>query len=261
MVELAGAFADLTRTGFINGGSLATAFSGTGITVNSTNASDATHAVADITISQTATIGSRTVTVATGSETASITGGFSVLAGIPQLLTALPASGQAGTTVNLVITGEFTAFQQGFTSVSLGDGLPAPNFVTVNSTTQVTANITIPANATVATTYVTVTTNGVPLTLNNVFSVTAGTPVITQINPNIGNPGQTSLTVTITGQYTNWTTASTVTFGTAASKISVGGAAVGTPGPVVSATATSVTMSAGAKIGHRAPHARRFAAE
>jgi hypothetical protein len=59
--------------------------------------------------------------------------------------------------------------------------------------------------------------------------------------------------VTITGQYTNWTTASTVTFGIAASKISVGGAAVGTPGPVVSATATSVTVSiniaAGAPLG------------
>ena len=41
------------------------------------------------------------------------------------------------------------------------------------------------------------TTNSQNVTLNNGFTVTAGTPVITQINPNIGNPGQT-LNVTST---------------------------------------------------------------
>jgi hypothetical protein len=226
---------------------------GAGITATLT-ASDATHAVAQVTISPTATLGSRNVTVTTGSETASITGGFTVLAGVPALLTDLPASGQAGATVNVVITGQFTIFQQGFTSVSFGGGLPAPNFVTVNSISQVTANLTIPSNAAVGTSGITVTTNGVPITLPNSFTVTAGTPVIKQINPNIGNPGQTGLTITITGQYTNWTTASTVTIGTPADGITVLGAAgPGLPGPVVTATATSVTVpisiASGAPVG------------
>jgi hypothetical protein len=207
-------------------------------------ASDATDAVAQVTISPTATLGSRIVSVTTGIETASMTGGFSVLTGIPALLTDLPASGQAGTTVNVVINGQFTTFQQGFTSVSFGGGLPAPNFVTVNSITQVTANLTIPTNATVGTSGITVTTNGVPITLPNSFTVTAGTPVIKQISPNFGNPGQTGLTVTITGQYTNWTMGSTVTIGTPVDGITVLGAAgPGLPGPVITATATSVTVS------------------
>jgi hypothetical protein len=226
---------------------------GAGITATLT-ASDATHAVAQITISPTATVGSRNVTVTTGSETASITGGFTVLAGVPALLTDLPASGQAGATVNVVITGQFTTFQQGFTSVSFGGGLPAPNFVTVNSISQVTANLTIPSNATVGTSGITVTTTGVPITLPNSFTVTAGTPVIKQISPNIGNPGQTGLTVTLTGQYTNWTTASTVTIGTPGDGITVVGAAgPGLPGPVVTATATSITVNvsiaSGAPVG------------
>jgi hypothetical protein len=225
---------------------------GSGITA-SLVASDTTHAVATINIDQAASISSRTVTVTTGIETASITGGFSVLAGVPALLNATP-SGQAGTTVNVVINGQFTTFQQGFTSVSFGGGLPAPNFVTVNSISQVTANLTIPANAAVGTSGITVTTNGVPLTLPNSFTVTAGTPVIKQISPNIGNPGQTNLTLTLTGQYTNWTTASTVTIGTPSDGITVVGAAgPGLPGPVVTATTTSVTVNiniaSGAPVG------------
>ncbi len=74
--------------------------------------------------------------------------------------------------------------------MSFGDGITT-NFVTVNSLTQLTANITIPSNASVGNTYVSVTTSGQTLTLNNAFAVTAGTPVITEINPNIGTPGQT----------------------------------------------------------------------
>jgi hypothetical protein len=217
---------------------------GAGITVISTTASDSTHAVAHISIAPNATIGSRDVSVTTGSETASITGGFSVLAGVPALLTAIPNSGQAGQTATVVITGQFTTFQQGFTSVSFGGGLPAPSIVTVNSLTQVTAVLNIPSNATVGTSDITVTTNGTPVTLSGGFTVTPGTPVITQISPNIGNPGQTALTINLTGQYTTWTAASTVTIGTPADGITVVGAAgPGLPGPVTFNSATSLSVS------------------
>ncbi|MGA3371748.1 MAG: Ig-like domain-containing protein [Terracidiphilus sp.] len=228
---------------------------GAGINVVSTTASDATHAVAIINISPTATIASRNVSVVTGAETASITGGFSVLAGVPQLVSAVQNFAQAGTTANVVITGEFTTFQAGFLSVSFGSGVTT-NFISNVSLTQLTANITVASNATVGSRDITVTANGTPLTLSGGFNVTAGTPVITQINPSFGNPNTTALSVTITGQYTNWTAASTVTIGTAADGITVEGAAgPGLPGPVVaaSATATSVTVlvdiASGAPLG------------
>ncbi len=220
-----------------------TANFGAGIAVNTLNATSATSAVANITISPTATIASRNVSVVTGPETASITGGFSVLAGVPAITTIVPTFGQAGTTLSVVVNGQFTTFQAGFSTVSFGSGVTV-NFISGVTTTQLTANITVASNATVGTRDVSVTTNGTTLTLSGGFAVTAGTPAITQISPNFGNPGQTALTVTITGQYTNWTTASTVTIGTPADGITVVGAAgPGLPGPVVTATATTVTVS------------------
>jgi hypothetical protein len=229
-VNLTGQF-----TNFVNGTSVANF--GAGIVVNSTTVSSATAAVANITINQTATIGSRNVSVTTGGQVASITGGFSVLAGVPALLSVSPSSAQAGTTVNVVITGEFTTFQQGFSNVTLGDGI-ITNVVTVSSVTQLTANVTIPSNASVGNTYVSVTTSGQTLTLNNAFAVTAGTPVITEINPNIGTPGN-SVTVTIYGQYTNWVNGTTTaSFGPG---ISVGGAADGVSGPVTVNSPTNLT--------------------
>jgi hypothetical protein len=215
---------------------------GSGITVNTVSATNSTTVVASITISTTATIGSYTPTVTTGPEGASKTGGFSVLAGVPALTTVNPSMGQAGTTANVIINGVFTTFQAAFSQVSFGSGITV-NFISSVTTTQLTANITIASNATVGNRTVSVDTNGQNVSLNNAFAVTAGTPEITQINPNYGNPGQTSLSITLTGLYTNWSTSTTVTMGTASSLISVGGQPAGSPGPVTSATATSVTFT------------------
>ena len=229
-VSLTGLF-----TNWVNGTSVANF--GAGVTVNSTTVSNSTNAVANITISQGATLGSRTVTMTTGAEVAGITGGFTVLAGVPGVVSAAPASGQAGATVNVTVTGQFTTFQQGFSSVSFGSGITV-NFVTVNSTTQLIANITIAANASVGSRTISVATNSENVNLSNGFNVTPGTPVITVINPNIGSPSA-SVTVTITGLYTNWVNgATTASFG---SGISVGGAAVGVSGPVTVNSATNLT--------------------
>jgi hypothetical protein len=89
-----------------------------------------------------------------------------------------------------VVTGQFTTFQEGFSTVSFGSVITV-NVVTVNNTGQLTANITVAPNAAVGSRDITVNTNSQNLTLSGGFAVTAGTPVITQINPNIGNPGQT----------------------------------------------------------------------
>ncbi|MGD0911310.1 MAG: Ig-like domain-containing protein, partial [Terracidiphilus sp.] len=217
---------------------------GSGITVNSTTINGGSSAVANITISTTATLGSRTVSMITGGETDSIVGGFTVLAGVPALVSSSPGSGQAGTTVNLVITGVFTTFQQGLTSVSLGDGI-STNFVTVADGTQLTANVTIPSNATVGSTYVSVNTNGSTLTLNNAFTVLAGTPEITQINPNVGTTGQT-LNVNIVGLYTNWMNGTTVaSFGGSSSGITVNSTTVSSTNSLTA----NITISGTAALG------------
>jgi hypothetical protein len=218
---------------------------GSGITVNGTlTVHNATSATANITIGTSASIGSRNVTVTTGAEVATITGGFSVLVGQPSLLTSTPGSGQAGTTLNLIINGQFTNFQQAFTTVSVGDGITT-NFVTVNSITQVTANVTIPSNAATGSTYVSVTTNGSTLTLNSAFTVLPGTPVITQINPNVGTTGQT-LNVTIIGLYTNWLNGTTVaSFGGSTSGITVNSTTVNS----TSNLTANITISGTAPLG------------
>jgi hypothetical protein len=200
-VQLTGLF-----TNFVNGTSAA-GF-GPGITVNSFNVQSATLAVADITIAPNAAQGNRNVIVTTGPETAPITGGFTVLPGVPALVQAAPATAQAGATGNVVINGAFTTFQQGFSNVTLGTGVHI-NFVNVTTTTQLTANFTVDSNASVGPRDVSVTTNGQTLTLSNAFTVLPGASVVTQINPNIGNPGQ-SIAVTINGQYTDWINGTTV---------------------------------------------------
>ena len=233
---------------FTHWGATSTASFGPG-TVTSLTVSDATHAVATVTISQTATIGSRNVTVTTGTEIATLTGGFSVLAGVPQLTSATPSSAQAGTSATVVIDGEFTSFQSGVSSVTFGSGITVNTPITVNSTTQLTASISVDSNASVGSRDITVTTNSEVVTLSGGFSVTAGTPVITQINPNIGTAGA-SVAVSITGQYTNWTAATTATFGP---EIMVAGAPAGMPGPVTFNSATSITanitINSGATVG------------
>ena len=216
---------------------------GSGITVKSLSVSSATQqATADIIISASAAIGSRTVTVTTGVEVATITGGFSVQPGVPALLSISPTTAQAGTTDNIVITGQFTTFQQSFSGVTMGSGVTV-NFVTVNSLTQLTANIIVASNAQVGPRDVSVTTNGATQTLPGALSITAGTPVITQINPNIGNPGQT-LSVDIYGQYTNWVSGTTsVSFGSSIT--------VNTPITVHNAAwlTASITIPSGTALG------------
>ena len=233
-VQLTGLF-----THFVNG--VTTANFGSGITVNSVNVTGSTQATADITISATAAQGNRDVTVTTVPETASITGGFTVLAGVPTLTQAAPGTAQAGTTDNIVITGAFTTFQQGFVNVSMGTGVTV-NFIQVTGLTQLTANITVASNAPVGARDISVTANGQTLTMSGALTVTAGTPFITQISPNIGTPGQ-SIPVTITGQYTNWLNGTTVA--------SFGGGITVSSTVVSSATSliANIVIPSGASVG------------
>ena len=62
---------------------------GAGITVNSTTVTDATHATVSITIQASATPGARTVTMTTGTEAATLAGGFTVV-GLPIVTSVTP---------------------------------------------------------------------------------------------------------------------------------------------------------------------------
>src|SRR5258708_33270921 len=76
--------------------------------------------------------------------------------------------------------------------------------VTVNSATSATVVINIDPAAAATARNVTLTTNAEVVTLNNGFTVTNGTPVITQVNPNTGQQGQQNESLTITGMFTHW---------------------------------------------------------
>ncbi len=121
---------------------------------------------------------------------------LSTLTGKPSLTSASPASAVQGVTVNAELTG--TNFTPGTTVGVSGSGVSAGN-ITVVSTTQITATLTISAAAVAGTYNISVTTaNGTSNTVP--FTVTAGTPAptFTSINPSSGTQG-TSVPLTLNG--------------------------------------------------------------
>ena len=151
---------------------------------------------------------------------------------------------QGQTNLNVAVTGQYTHFAQGTTTASFGTGITL-NSVTVADSTHVTVNLSVDAMATVGNRNVTLTTGSEVVTLSNGFAVGAGTPVITQVNPNTGQQGQSNLNVAITGQYTHFVQGTTTaSFGAGITINSV---------TVSSATAATVNLSVdpGATVGNR----------
>ncbi len=212
---------------------------GAGITVNSVTVTNATSAIANITISAAAAPGSRTVILTTGVQTAQSVGGFTVTAGLPSIISASPASAGQGLSLTVVIAGQFTNFAAGQTAISFGSGV-TPGVVTVNGPTDASVPITIAPGATLGARTITATTGSEVAVLTNGFTITAGAPSITLINPNTGQPAQT-LTVALTGLFSNWVNG--VTRATFGAGISVGGAANGAPGLLTVNSATQATAS------------------
>src|SRR6266436_2018015 len=163
----------------ITGGSFqsgATCSFGAGITVNSCTFNSATQLTANITISSTATVGTRNVAVTNpDSQTGTLTNGFTVTTSgpppPPAVTSVNPNSGAQGQSLpSVVITG--SNFQSGATC-NFGAGITV-NSCTFNSATQLTASITISSTATLGTRNVTVTNpDNQTGTLTNGFSVTA----------------------------------------------------------------------------------------
>ncbi len=130
------------------------------------------------------------------------------------------ASAQANQSPTVTITGRFTNFTSGVTTASFGPGVrvggaAAGEFgpITVTSPTTASASIAVDSTATPGPRTVSARTGVEVASIAAAFSVTGGTPVITSVAPNSGLQGTSALEVTLNGQFTNWTTASTVSFG------------------------------------------------
>ncbi|MEO0081490.1 MAG: T9SS type A sorting domain-containing protein [candidate division WOR-3 bacterium] len=120
---------------------------GTNITVNSVTVTDPTQLSANITIAAAAATGARDVSVtnpAPGGGTATLSGGFTVTNPAPTLTGILPNIGARTATLDVSFTGN--NFFGDATTVDFGADITV-NSVTVNSLTQLVANITIDASA------------------------------------------------------------------------------------------------------------------
>jgi len=234
----------VTGSDFYSG--VTTADFGAGITVNSTTLDTAgTRLTANLTISSTAAVGNRTITLtnsAPGGGSATLANAFVVANPAPTLTSVSPASGGKGQTLNVSIVG--TNFIAGVTTVEFGLGITVGS-VTVNSPTSLTANISIDANTITAARSVSVTNaspGGGKATLASVFNVENLAPTIASVSPATGSRGET-VTVTLTG--TSFSSGSTtVAFG---SGITVGSVAVVSPTQLTA----NLTIATGAALGAR----------
>jgi len=159
-----------------------------GVTISGVTVLSSTQVAATFTISGTAALGPRTVTITSPTGTSNgVT--FTVVA---RTLTSIsPNSGIRGTSFPVTLTGTSLT---GVTTVTVsGSGVTA-SAVTVVSDTTVTATFTILSTAAVGLRNVTVTGAG---SASNAVTFTVG-PFLTAINPNSGVRG-TSFSVTLTG--------------------------------------------------------------
>ena len=204
-----------------------------------------TSLTATINIDPNTSIGTRTVTATTGGEIAQLTNGFTVTAGLPAVTSASPASAHQNDTLNVQVGGIYTHFVQGTTTANFGAGITVNGTVTVQSSNQATVNVTIAPGATVGARAITMTTGGEIATLASAFTVTAGVPQLSSINPTTG-PQASTQTMTITGLFTNFAQGvSAVSF--SGSGVTAGTVTVNGPTQIT----VPVTVTAGANAGSR----------
>jgi 6-phosphogluconolactonase (cycloisomerase 2 family) len=185
---------------------------GDGISFNGFQVTNATTAIADITISPTATPSARTVYMATGGEILSKANSFVVTGGIPALTCVNPntlTQGRQG--ANVQICGAYTAWTAANTHVVIDSDLTVTGATTVNNNTSITAVVNVGTAAALGLHTLTVQTGSQVLTAHvNVIGSGGGggsspppAPYISYQNPGAALVGQT-LNVNFSGAYTNW---------------------------------------------------------
>jgi IPT/TIG domain len=229
-------------SGFVSGASLATSFSGTGITVESTTFKSSTEVTAKVTVESGATTGARTVTVTNGDAgTGSLANGFEVNAG-PTVESTTPSSrGQGASKQTITVKG--SNFVSGATS-SFGAGITVESTSFVSST-ELTATITVESGAATGARTVTVTNPDAGVgSLASAFTVNAK-PTVTSTSPSSRGQGAATQTIKVTGS-------GFVSGASLATSFSGTGIAVNST-TFVSATevTASITVESGATVGKR----------
>ena len=177
-IVAAGSTRDIAISGALThfaAGSSSASF-GAGVTVNQLTVSSPTSAVAKVTVAPGATIGFRDVSVQTGGEVAgeSVPGPLLVAAptpAVPRLVSASPASGVRGATVDVTLTGADTAFTDGTSIASVsGTGVDVLS-TTVQSPSVAVARLAIAHDAPLGFRNVTVATGVQDATLIDGFEV------------------------------------------------------------------------------------------
>jgi hypothetical protein len=159
---------------------------GSGITVNSVGYVSENELLANISIGGTAALGLRDLSVAVDGVTSRGKGLFEVL-GAPVVISATPAQGSRGATMMSVVIGG-SNFVDG-ASVELGGGI-AVHSATVNSSSRITALISISPSAALGTRNVTVTNpGGVSNVGSNLFQVIDLPSITPPLLPNSGSSG------------------------------------------------------------------------
>lgn len=161
---------------------------GAGITVNSLVQNSNTSLTANITVQSGATIGQRNVVVTTNGSPVTAANAFSVTAGTPRIISVAPTSLQRGRSQAFTVTGEFTNFQQGVTTINAGAGVTVGT-VTVTSPTSLTVVLSAASDATLGARTLIATTGSQVVSLANAYSVAAvGTNQLLTCTTNTGVP-------------------------------------------------------------------------
>jgi RHS repeat-associated protein len=192
---------------------------GTGVTINTVDVIDAETLVADVSIAPDAVVGTRTLRVTTGAETASLVNAFVVNAAA-RLTGISPDSGTQGQSGQIAIEGSGTHFIQGTTQVSMGPGITVAS-VTVSCATCLEAQISVADDALVGSRDVVVTTGAETVTLTKGFTVLAAAPILSSVEPTSGRQGQV-VTLNVTGRFTHFAQGTTsVSLGGGTSTVSI----------------------------------------
>jgi hypothetical protein len=226
--------------------------SGTGVTVSNivSNSNGAgTQATATFTISLTAALTNRNVTVTNSAGSATLDAAFLVTSNAPIVTAITPTTGLRGTSVPVTITGTNLG---GATAVTLttaggGGGITCTGVAANAAGTSVTANCAIAANAGLGARNVRVTTaaGGTSTPLTGAFTVVG--PAITGITPAAGSRGAT-VPVTIAGTNLGGATAVTINAGVPSATVTCTGVAANAAGTSVTANcAITIAAATGAR--------------
>ncbi|UCD84865.1 MAG: hypothetical protein JSU92_01370, partial [Deltaproteobacteria bacterium] len=215
-------------------------FSGSGITVNSTDVDDTETLTADIAIDGWAETGFRTVTVITGYEEVSCPGCFEVTPA-DSIISITPSSAWAGETLTMLIVVEDNYVLNGNSELHFSGLGITVNGITIGGK-EMMADISITSEARGDLRDVIIVTDGQVAFGEKMFDIIH--PDIDRASPRCGYPGS-ALDVTIFGIDTNFDDSSTVEF--SREGIFLNSTSIGGPLTIV----VNITIASGAPIGSR----------